>query len=323
MVPRSFGLNKQVRAWIDRQPSAPRSWGFHPSEMARLCPVLHVVASEEREHLAGHDPTRATAAAEFWSRLTRIAKADAGLQLEFDLGHIFHDVVKHYLGSIGVLWGQWRCSLCWHSPPVGLMPRTTVPDIDGLPIHAAAPCPVCVGRNLGLAHPWSYVETGIAPTKRALEWGFDGHVDGDLRLPFDGRTVRATLEIKSINKENFAGRYGGPLPKPEHVMQASLYAWCLEIDYLCIVYICKDQAREWKEFVVPVDMGAVAQATAKIAAVREARARGVLPLAHRVCPDPREPRARACPARARCFPGVATHENFLSAPGAGVGSAGG
>jgi len=61
-------------------------------------------------------------------------------------------------------------------------------------------------------------------------------------------------------------------------------------------------------------MQPVHEATSKIAVYRAAKAVGRLPLEHRACPDPREARARACPAFERCFSGVQRHENFMSMP---------
>src|SRR3990172_6914390 len=145
-APKSFGLAKRVKAWISRRPGAPRSAGFPPSEMATLCPVLYAIAAEERENLASEDPVKVAAAVAFWKRYVTSRKADPDLQMEFDVGNVHHDVIKSYLGGIGVLWGVWRCGFCRaRIADPGFMPRTEVPDIEGLPLLDAAPCHACAG----------------------------------------------------------------------------------------------------------------------------------------------------------------------------------
>jgi hypothetical protein len=217
------------------------------------------------------------------------------------------------------------------------MPRTEIPDIKGRPMMDAAPCQVCDGRNLLAKVPWEYLETGIDNERFAREYGFVGHMDGDLRLVYNGVPVRAALEIKSIHEYGFGEgkreywvdkalangwtpppRWSQeqprtPLPKPGHIVQDSLYAWCLEIPYLCFVYVNKNACHEWKEFVVPLDMRPVHDAVGRVATYRKARAVGAPPLHARACPDIREKRAMACPAVERCF-GQKPPENFWSKP---------
>jgi hypothetical protein len=342
-VPKSFGLNKLVQGWMALRPGTPRSPGFHPSEMgeSKFCAALHYFAEQERENLSSPSPEKVAAAQAFWKTLVNQRRAEPDLQMEFDAGDAIHAAVKFNLGAQGILWGVWRCEYCRSRTEPGFMPRTQIPDIHGRPMLDAAPCQVCDGRNLLAKIPWEYIETGIDRARFAKEWGFVGHMDGDLRIPFrptpeaDPVIIRAALEIKSIHeygwgeskKEYWVDKALAngwtppargwtpelprkPLPKEEHITQDSLYAWCLEIPYLCFIYVNKNACHEWKEFVVPLDMKPIHEATGRILQVRRARAEGRPPLHARACPDIREERARKCPAVERCF-GAKPHVNFM------------
>lgn len=338
-IPKTFGLNKRVKAWMALRPGVPRSPGFHPSEMSeeKFCPVLHYIAEEERENMTSPDPEKVRVARAFWQTLVDSRRADPNLQMEFDAGDAHHAAVKFQLGVQGVAWGVWRCSYCRSQTKPGFMPRTEIPDIHGKPMLDAAPCQVCDGRNLLDKIPWDYIETGIDGARFAREWGFAGHMDLDLRIPWEGGIVRAAGEIKSIHeygwgegkREFWADKALAngwapplrwspeaprtPLPKPSHVVQDSLYAWCLEIPFLCFIYVNKNSCHEWKEFVVPLEMKPINEATARVLVYRKAKADGKAPTHARACPDIREERARTCPAVERCF-GTRPPENFWSKP---------
>jgi len=164
---------------------------------------------------------------------------------------------------------------------------------------------VCSGRNLRNDIGWYYVE----PYIKLAAWEIDGHVDGVLHVPFKGQMLKLILEIKSINEAGYLEKYG-EIPKPEHIEQASLYAWAFGMSHVCFIYVNKGQVNQWKEFVVPRDEGSIRDAQGKILAVQEARARGEPPVTTRACKDVREPRAAACPAVERCF-GCKPPENFF------------
>ena len=157
--PPSFKLNTQVRAWLGARPGKPRAWGFHPSEMKEMCPVLHYYVAEARDALASEDGEKVAAAFGFLRRMID-AKAQSfnpGIQMELREGDYIHDDVRYYLGMLGVLVGKWRCTFCHavavQAGPLERMPRVETLDMSDRATHDAAPCSRCLGRHLrnGLA----------------------------------------------------------------------------------------------------------------------------------------------------------------------------
>jgi hypothetical protein len=296
--PLALGLNKLVKAHITLSRGVPRAPGFHPSDLPRMCPVLVRIEDQAREDVASDDPQRIAAGFKFMQDLVN-AKKDSfspEVQLEFRVGDEIHAEVQYRLGVLGLLWGKWQCDYCYAVTDEGWMPRMWMPDMNGEPLAEAAPCVKCNGLNRRGKKPWRYLE----PKVENAEWGVTGHCDGDLRIPHSGHWYRYILEVKSINSAGFEGKRG-PLPQPDHVTQASVYAWLLGVDYICFVYVCKDQVSKWKEFVVPVDRVAIADAQNRMRAVIESRAKNELPLKARACPSVQDERAKACPAVEKCF----------------------
>lgn len=311
--PTTLRLNHQVKGWLGARVGRPRTWGFHPSEMKGLCPVFHYYIEEARNNVAS--PVAEVVQQAFGFLRTaidaRTRSFNPGVQMELREGDYIHDDARFYLGILGYLVGRWRCSFCFAETTVELaqMPRIEVPDLDGRPTWDAAPCSRCVGRNLRDDISWYYIE----PYVYLPEWEIDGHVDGILHIPFeDGSFVPIVLEIKSINEAGYQQKYG-TIPKPEHIEQASLYAWAWGISHLCFLYINKNQVQQWKEFVVRRDEAAIQDAQEKILAVKTGRLRGEAPTWARACKDIREERAVSCPAVERCF-GCKPPANFMELP---------
>jgi hypothetical protein len=300
-VPTSLHLNKLTKAWFDMRPGTPRSFGLHPSELMKLCPVLQWFTEQARADLASEDPRRVQTAWAFIRRLIDDKKKDfsANLQMELQFGHDVHNHVQSYLGMLGMLWGRWRCTYCHATTPdAGWMPRVDRTDITGTgTVKDYAPCVACYGMNLRGDRGWDYVE----PAVDNVDWGIVGHMDGDLRLFAENFWFRYVLEVKSCKQEDFELKIAKVLPKPEHVYQASIYAWLAGVSHICFIYVNKNQVNAWKEFVVPLDPEAVRDAQAKIRAVFEGRQSGRPPVHARACADVREPRAQACPAVEACF----------------------
>jgi len=223
---------------------------------------------------------------------------------EFRTGSDTHRNVQFDLGVTGRLWGKWRCPRCRWISPEGWMPRALYPAKGGGQVLDAAPCVKCSGRNVREGVSWLYVEPGVA------HWGYGivGNYDGDIRVTRGEHTWRLLLEIKSINEAGFLEKYG-VLPKPEHVIQASVYAWLAGFSWIQFVYVCKNQVHRWKEIVVPVDAEAIADVVGRLEAIKWARENRELPLAARVCEDVRCQRARGCPLVYQCW-GEKPPENF-------------
>jgi hypothetical protein len=300
-VPLALGLNKLVRAWLDRRPERPRSPGFHPSESAYMCPVLERLVDRANDDLVSGDPAKIEAAFAFRRAVLESKRFPSNLKLEFLVGDAIHEsVVQFHLGVLGFLWGVWECPSCGSRTPEGLMPRTVVLDARGQQMWDAAPCRSCNARNFRHDAAWVYIEPSMGDTQLAAELGIAGNMDGDLRFHRDGSWFRYVVEVKSINNAGFEGKRG-PLPKPEHIQQASVYGYLKGVSHLMFIYVNKDQVSEWKEIVVPVDMEAISRYRAKIDATLKARAAGQLPLHARICADPRDERARKCPGVQACF----------------------
>lgn len=316
-TPMALGLNKRVKTHLGLRMNRARSEGFHPSDLANAergtCPVLETQIELANLDIASGDLVRIRSALAFRRAVLEQKKFEAGLQMEGDVGDAIHKMVQFQLGLIGWNWGVWECPNCHARTPEGFMPRTMVLDAEGREMPDSAPCRACLGRNFRYDHPWEYVETNIGDTPRASAYELTGNMDGDLRPFLDGAWFRYVLEIKSIHEAGYQLKRG-PLPKEEHVKQASLYGWALGIDYIVFIYVDKNQVNEWKEFVVPVDMKFVQEALTKIEAVRAARGTGLLPIQGRVCCDFREKRAQTCPGAERCF-GQKAPPNFMSKGG--------
>lgn len=295
--PSALGLNRAVKAHIRLQAGRPRKHGFHPSELPRLCPALHYYVEQARNDLAADEPEKVVAALEFLKAVVN-AKESAfspEVRMEFRVGSAIHTEVQYRLGVLGYLWGRWKCARCHTITGPGWMPRIWGNDINGERIAEPAPCVRCRG-NRRADVPWVYLE----PRVENAEWDVTGHADGDLRIKRGEWWYRFILEVKSINEAGFTGKRG-PLPKPEHITQASIYGWLMGVSHIVFVYVCKNQVSRWKEFVVPVDPVAVADAQNKIMLVRRARETGEPSPAARYCPSAQDERAKRCPAVERCF----------------------
>jgi hypothetical protein len=297
--PTSFNLNKEVVAYHNAKPVGPRTHGIHPSGLAMLCPVKFAIYEQEREKLAtahtqsafeeilGAEPHGASPGSRFRGQLL----------MEFRAGHDIHRNVQFDLGVIGKLWGRWLCPWCdAKTPEPGFMPRAWWPGSSGHPTIHAAPCVWCKGRNLRMDVPWVYIE----PAVRNAHYGIIGHYDGDVRVVRGDAMWRCLLEIKSINENGFMEKYC-TLPKPEHVVQASIYAWLAGFSWILFVYVCKNQLNKWKEIIVPVDVPAVTAVVDKLEAIKTFRETRKLPLHARTCEDIMCAQSRGCPVAETCW----------------------
>lgn len=92
------------------------------------------------------------------------------------------------------------------------------------------------------------------------ELGLKGSADGLFELEH----FRKTLEIKTISGRQFASL---AKPKPEHVAQASCYAFMLDTPLLDFIYICKEWPHEIKVFTTFFDRVAWGKVVDKLESV--------------------------------------------------------
>lgn len=313
-LPTSLRLNKEVIAHLDAMQKGPRKRGFHPSGLPKLCPVKHYFYEEAIRNFASND---AATIQEAMRRVRAILdtvhdgvspnRLPSRLEPDFHVGDAIHEFVQWSLGLRGYLWGRWRCPNCKLLTGWGTMPRVSVYDIGGNSIAAAAPCVGCRGRNR--AHKtihWEYVE----PWAGDAEWDQEGHTDGLLLKPYRGSHIKAVLEVKSINENGYLGKYGDPLPKPEHIEQASQYAWAVrtvypelfgDLEHLYFIYVNKNAVRDWKEFLVPADREVMARMQEKMTICTNSLRAKQPPLHARVCTSIETKQARSCPMVEECW----------------------
>jgi len=294
-VARNLRLGKLVSDRVGRLRDRPPRPGHHPSELHRFCPVLRFFVEQARAGLGEDNPAEHFA---FFQELIRqrSTRFSGTLRLEFEVGDAIHQMVQYHLGAIGVLHGVWQCSVCENRTEPRFMPRILVESHDGQQVYDGAPCAKCNGLNRRQRHSWVYLE----PSIKMEEWDLEGRCDGDLRVERGGKTYRCSLEIKSINEAGYTGKRGA-LPKPEHILQSSTYAWAMESDFVYVIYVNKNQVSQWKEFMIEPDPTAIALAKRKITDSLGGLAAGTPPLHARICPDVREKTARGCPAVEKCF----------------------
>jgi hypothetical protein len=128
------------------------------------------------------------------------------------------------------------------------------------------------------------------------EFEMTGQCDGIRRL----KNLRGVLEFKTIKSDGWHEKYG-PLPLPEHVNQANIYALAFKADFINLIYINKDTAED-KEFVLLPQPELVKPLLAKILVGIEVRETDTPPEAkHRVCGSIKDGRAQSCAFAEMCF----------------------
>jgi len=315
MLPAAFNINLQVKARNKARSRAPRSRGFHPSELFGMCPVKYYLYDSSIENLASPDPKVIASAVDIIKRVldtvhdgVRPGRVPQKMLADFHVGDAIHEWTQFSFGEAGFLWGIWKCPHCAATTEPGFMPRMKIIDRNGNEMMVAAYCSACKGGNHLSEHrqvKWRYVE----PWMGLPEWELDGHCDGILLIPFKGRLVPFILEIKSINSNGYMGRYGDPLPLPAHVQQASQYVWAArqsyswlaELAHVYFVYVNKDAVRDNKEFAISADMDVVDKMVSNMRTVIEAKAKDEIPVHARHCKDIESKVATTCPVVEECF----------------------
>jgi len=302
-------IDRHLDVRPNRRPRHADSY-FHASEIRSLCPIKEYWHRAWLLALKKARGKKRKALLEKVHACANAGRPKASLQAIFDTGTVIHKQVQYYYGVTGLLVGAWRCPVCGFvlrgKEPLQ-MPRVAVASATGYKIHDFDLCPECHVNNETWPH-WEYVEPfGVDKLENVA-----GSTDGFLDILFDGRCYNGILEVKSINANGFDEKYGDPLPKPEHVFQASIYMHLFGRSWALIVYFNKNTSQV-KEFLVPKDPAAWDTAVGRSRAVTQGLKRGTPPSEDwRTCQRIKDPAARVCPAAFECW-GEHPPENFMAA----------
>lgn len=161
---------------------------------------------------------------------------DATLRLIFENGNAFQDILRDIIAPSGVLYGMWRCKNCDYvhgsidgeftindrgAKEAELLERINCPPTCGVEIPGYGKCE-CT--------EFEYIEETIIDNNNRIK----GHPDGFI----ENRNHEDLLELKTIN--DYGYRQIKDAPRPEHVEQASWYAWRTNKKYILIIYFNKN-----------------------------------------------------------------------------------
>jgi len=314
-LPTTYRVNKEIVAHVKSKKNGPRSRGFHPSELYGLCPVKYYLYDQALDGFASPDPAVIRDSMKVVRSVldtehdgVRPGRAPMHLVADFHGGDAIHEWQQYHYGERGYLWGRWKCPHC-SSIATGFMPRMVVQNIHGHDQMVGAYCQSCKGGNYLSRYrqiKWLYIE----PWLGLKEWEIDGHCDGIFLKPYKGRLLPFIFEIKSINENGYMGRYGDPLPRVEHVAQASQYVWAArqtfpwlrDLRHVYFCYVNKNAQRDTKEFAIAADMQVVERMTNNMRIVLDAKRAGAPPtVRHSNCTGIESKTARDCPLVERCY----------------------
>lgn len=313
-LPTTFNINKEILAQSRSVRVGPRARGFHPSEMPRMCGMKFAIYDRAMENFASPDPQVIREAMRIVRKIldsehdVAPGGRPAHLEADFEEGSAIHRYQQFRYGEQGYLWGRWECPHCGATTEPGFMPRVDTQDKSGKTIQVAAPCPSCRGQNYLHEHGqvrWIYVE----PFLGLAEWSQGGHADGIWLMRREGYFLPAIFEVKSINENGYLGKYGEPLPKKDHIAQASQYVfaarqhfpWLRDLRHIYFIYVNKNAPRDTKEFLVEADMNIVGMLQQTMAGVLSLK-RGAQPATNiRVCTSHESVQAIKCPVCYECW----------------------
>jgi hypothetical protein len=255
-----------------------REEGFHPSQLFDFCPRRSVLAHFFPKPGEG-----------YFSPETRT---------RFDWGTAWHWFVQnHYFGTMGLLYGSWRCNRCGKVMRDSLMPP---PDLDCTPStgprHEAeivrlvqAEKEIAAGKRVRRGGYWTYQEMRVH-----TEEGIVGHIDGILVMPWGEKVL---LEVKTMDGKWFKSL---STPDPKYIFQISVYLWALGIDRCLLTYFSKDaDAPKPKTFWVKRDDGVVEAVKSRIALYKMSWPEKRLCVGN--CKRDTERAAERCSHRLECF----------------------
>ncbi|HLC21054.1 MAG TPA: hypothetical protein VJM10_02960 [Candidatus Methylomirabilis sp.] len=205
----------------------------------------------------------------------------------FDTGTAIHDMVRGYLGNLGLLVGTWKCVICQQQ--YGELHKDRVAQ----PVK----CQACKGSQ------FLYVEEHAEDK----EYLIGGHCDGFLVL--NGvKEPNAILEVKSIGATGMVKVVVEPYQK--HIIQGQIYMWLFGFDRVKILYVAKDWVAvrmalpgiksPFLEHDVMRDEVTIEAVKKKLKSVMDGITNQAVP-ARIMCASPNDWRAKECPMRGPCF----------------------
>ena len=245
----------------------------------------------------------------------------ASLQMTFDFGTSTHDWWQNkYLGTMGWLWGDWKCTRCYSMIIGSVQPNhpcrscnwsnmITLQTKAGTTKELKTCREECrwpggfyaEDRHCGLCNrwgSWSYQEPGIYDE----ELGLVGHCDG-ICFPKPGTFPidKFALEMKTKTKEMFDKL---SQPEPNHVLQINTYMHYLKLMHGVIIYIHKGEYDEKKGnkpkvYHIEYDFKLAQQALNAARAWRRAEKSGIP--GDRVCHSESSWQAKRCPFHSVCY----------------------
>lgn len=259
-------LNKMLNAFLQRRKPDKRRLGVHVTDL--LTPCFRRLILKVNESTLDDPPGPSQG------------------QKMFDNGKMIHRWFQNeYFGPMGVLRGDWECSICGRieSGPMPTQPCTTLIQIGGLPF-------MC--KSLGAR--WVYQEPRIDFILNGIS--ITGNCDGEIVLP---QGIKTILEIKSMREDLWKDTRRAPL---KDVKQASIYAWAKGFKENLVVYVNKT---DWRLKVYPkkIDLSAVTWIDEQTKILSMLIERKTTPMdAPIVCKNRDAVRAKRCGARNICFP---------------------
>lgn len=280
---------------------------FRISSLYKLCAREEVLASREG--------------------IKRAEYIEPGLQITFDVGHMFHDLYRDcYWGPMGDWLGAWECKRCgWNTDKEGLshgpikgermaklaqMPDKC-PDCGALRL---IPCEECGESRIGaVCSGCGHVRDDTVDIMNDngvitfMEWTVEdheimlrGHVDGWRRQPV-GRPIIS--DLKSHSSNGFIRRSG---LREGHDLQVWGYQHCSGETRQKgeLIYMNKspwgDHTSFIRDFAIPFDKKSFdAHVRAPLIDLQNGLSGGKLP--KRICVNETCPRAKDCQVRSICF----------------------
>lgn len=222
------------------------------------------------------------------AQLVRKREIDSNAQLNFEIGKALHrQLQEEILPQIGVLLGEWECTRC------GLHYGVRKPwlEADRYAIRRPEVCQ-CENRTFRF-HEYSLEDT---------EYRITGHPDGLLSIP--GLPGLGILEAKSISP-NGAWEVAN-VPKLDHVLQAHIYMWLLDLQWAKIFYWDKGTfgLAGLIEHDVERDEDTILAIKSTLTTLWAGVRSGIIPPT-RVCASREAPRALKCEVCGPCFDSAA------------------
>jgi hypothetical protein len=292
---------------------SPREKGvWHPSEIVQdsFCPRLEVLRRR--------------------TKLKQAKRAEVDVEMEriFDVGHAMHHWYQEkYLGPMGLLWGNWRCSRCL-TVRTGIMPKDSCevcqwgdsedkegPDLT--PDTCARACGEFGAGSSDLVDNRGRFAQPVASRGGCVHCGKWGHwqfVETVVRIPENNILGRAdgllidengqpdiVADIKTCNERRF-GALSAAGPSEQNVKQVNLYMLGMKKTKGCVLYVCKNDGRV-ADFRFDYDRSKIEKELADTLLLEKCLADETEPLPdrHDGCISPASKQAKSCVGCDACF----------------------